>query len=133
MTTRRWMATVAIIAMAASAFVGVERARQRTDRLAIAYRDYQSDKARHDEGRLLLERIVDRSRRLMEAELALCWTSRAQAAAIEAHLARAASLIEAESHYEPHKAYFTHLAETAEAEESLLPWRSRLSDLIRPR
>src|SRR3954466_8859465 len=96
MTTRQWMATAAVVATLTAAATEVERSWERHSRYASALRAFQAYKVYYEEGRATLGQCVERSRRLMEAELGLRGTKEAQVAAIEAHLARASPLIDAE-------------------------------------
>jgi hypothetical protein len=132
MTTRRWMATAAVVAMLTAAAIEVERLRERHTRYASALRAFRAYEVYYEEGRATMEQCVERSRRLLEAELALYWTKGAQVAAIEAHLARASSLIDEEINlpWALHDTDYERAPEIAAAKESLVEWRARLNNLI---
>ena len=135
MTTRRWMATAAVVAMLTAAAIEVERLRVQHARYASALRTFRAYEVYYEEGRATLGQCVERSRRLMEAELGLRGTKQAQVAAIEAHLARASSLIDAEINWpwSLHDTDYERAPRIAEAKESLLECRARLDSLIRTR
>jgi hypothetical protein len=135
MTTRRWMAAVVVVAMVAAALIEVERSWEQHSRYASALRAFQANQVYYEEGRATMERCVERSRRLLEAELALGGTKRAQVAAIEAHLARASSLIDEEINrpWGLHDTDYERAPEIAAAKESLVEWRARLNNLVHTR
>jgi hypothetical protein len=135
MTTRRWMLTVAAVAILVTVLIEAENSWKRHSNYVSALRAFHAYQGYYDEGRATLNQSVERSRRLMEAELASCATSGQQVAAIKAHLGRASSLIQQEVNFplgmherEDDKAY-----EIATARESLLECQARLNKLIRPR
>jgi hypothetical protein len=135
MTTRRWMATTAVVAMLTAAAIEVDRSRERHTWYAFALRAFRAYEVYDEEGRATMEECVERSRRLLEAELALDGTKGAQVTAIEAHLARASSLIDEEINrpWGMHDTDYERAPEIAAAKESLVEWRSRLNNLIRTR
>ena len=132
MTTRRRMATAAVVAMLTAAVMEVERSRERHTRYASALRAFRAYEVSDEEGRATLGRCVERSRRLMEAELALRGTKESQVPAIEAHLARASSPIDAEINrpWGLHDTDYERAPRIAEAKESLLECRARRDNLI---
>ncbi len=131
-TTRRWMATVAVLA---AALIEGEKSWSRHSRYASAHRTFRMHEVRYDEGRVTLEQYVEMSRRLMEAELDLCWMKGAKIAAIEAHVKRAHLLIDEEINlpWSLHDTDYERAPGIAAARESLLECRARLNDLIRRR
>jgi hypothetical protein len=129
------MATVAVVAMLAAALVEGEKSWRRHSRYAFALRTFHLYDARYDEGRVTLEQCVEMSRRLMEAELDLCWMRGAKITAIEAHLNRASLLIDEEINlpWSLHDTDYERAPGIAAAKGSLLECRARLNDLIRGR
>ncbi len=92
MTTRRWMITVAIVAVSC---VQAQRLWLRT-RYASALGDYRASTGWYEEGRLLPSTLVLGSQRVMEAQLDLSAGREQQILAITAHLTRASGVIQEE-------------------------------------
>ncbi len=135
MTTRRWMVTVAAVAIFVTVFIEAESLWKRHSNYVSALRAFHAYRAYYDEGRVTLKLCVEKSRRLMEAELASCATSEQQVAAIKAHLDRASSLIQEEVSLplDMHEREDETASEIAAARESLLECQTRLSKLVRGR
>ena len=134
MTTRRWMATAAVVAMLTAAAIEVERLRERHTWYAFALRAFRAYEVSYEEGRATMEECVE------EVALSWKWSSPwmgrgVQVAAIRAHLARALSLIDEEINrpWGMHDTDYERAPEIAAAKESLVEWRSRLNNLIRTR
>jgi hypothetical protein len=129
------MAVVAIVAVGATALIEVKRSWERRSRYASTLQDCRAYKVDYEQGRGTLVQAVERSRRLGEAELALCWKNEARIAAIEAHLARASSLIEEEINrpWSLHDTDIERAPEIEWAKASLVAWRTKLIGLVRTR
>ncbi len=133
MTTRRWMAAVAVVAILAAALIEVENSWERYSRYTSALRAFHAYEVYYEEGRATLGQCVERSRRLMEAELGVRRARAKQVAAIEVHLNRVSSLIDDEINYPwgLHDTDYERAPWIGAARESLLECRARLDDLIR--
>jgi hypothetical protein len=92
MMTRRWMISVAVVAIFAATFVQA----QRLLRYASALRVYAASSQWYEQGRLLASTLVLRSQRVMDAQYDLAIGREQQIRAITAHLTRASELIQAE-------------------------------------
>jgi hypothetical protein len=113
-TVRRMMVAVAITGALMYAFI------QFANWICYIYaiRQYASGLERYDQGRVLLPDCVAYSRRLMDAQLALCWTQTGRTAAITSHLRRAARLIDQERSF-PLQLHDDRELDIAETEASL--------------
>ena len=131
MTTRRWMAAVVVVA----SFLSLGIQAEKWARYAWAAREYRAYEKCFEEGGLTLQRGLlgsrKLSRKLMEAELAICATKAGQIAAIKAHLKRVASLIDQELNWPEacHDSVFLRLWEIAEVREPLLESETALDQL----
>ncbi len=134
-TTRRWMATVAVVAMLMAALIEGEKSWSRHSRYASVLRAFRRHEVFYDEGRVTLERYIMISRHLMEAELDLCWMKGAKITAIEAHLNRVSLRIDEEINlpWSLHDTDYERAPGIAAAKESLIECRARLNDLIHRR
>ncbi len=133
MTTRRWMVTVAAVAILVTVLNEAENLWKRHSNYVSALRAFHAYQVYYDEGRATLSQGVERSRRLMEAELTLCATSEQQVSAIKTHLARASSLIQREVSFPLglHEREDVKADEIATARQSLLECQARLNKRIR--
>jgi hypothetical protein len=127
------MYVVAVVAILVAAFNETDKALKRRARYAAALRDFAASKADYEMGRVRLVDCVEKSRCVMDAQLALCLTADQQSTAIMDHLGRATSLIDQEINWPLglHDDEFTRAPEIAEARRSLLEPRVNLSRLLK--
>jgi hypothetical protein len=131
MTTRRWMAAVAVVAVLAAAVFEADKALKRRTRYAAALGEFRASKMDYEVGRVSLDRCVEKSRCVMDAQLALCVTRGQQSAAILDHIGRATSPINQEINWPwgLHDTEIERAPEIAEARKSLLEARVKLNRL----
>ena len=95
MTTRMWMLVVVVAAVFMAG--GVEAGKW--IRYAMSFRKYDSYRSYYRQGRVSLPDCVEWSRRLMDAQLALCLTRKDEVEAITGHIKRASELVVEEEEF----------------------------------
>ncbi len=124
-TVRRMMVAVAVTA----AFMAGCIQAGKWVRLAAASREYEKCLKFHIEGRVLLSQCVEKSRRLMDARIALSLTRKEQAAAIMAHVERITPLIVEERQWSGAVHDEPDIASVTEAEISVIECKKMLERL----
>src|SRR4051812_4797578 len=96
-TVRRLMVAVAIGAFLTAGCIWAGK----WERIFSASREYDEILKRDEEGRVTLVQIIESSRRLMDARLAVCLTQNGRDAVIAAHVERADRMIDRERNAPP--------------------------------
>jgi hypothetical protein len=125
------MAGVVVVACFSSVCIQIEK----WTRYVLADREYRTFEKHYVEGRVSLPQCVEKSRKLMEVQLALCMTRRGRIATIKAHLSRGSALIQQELAWPEslHDDLFHRRFDIAEARESLLRCGAAFNNLTKAR
>ena len=123
---RQLMILVAVAAVLMGGGIEVRKHQQ----LRHATRRLVAQRAFYDEGRITIDRLIDASRQVMEAEMVLCWGRRGRVAIVAAHVDRATRMVAEERRLlEGYQCWHT-TADMAEAENALDDGRQQLRALV---